>query len=486
MTLGELIGPQAGLPPSWSRLPITGLTADSRSVEPGFLFAALPGVKTNGTRFIAEAVQRGAAAILLGQGGAPALNGTPVVEDADPRRRLALIAARFFGTQPDTEVAVTGTNGKTSVASFVRQLWEQQGFKAASLGTVGVVSPSGTETLAHTTPDPVALHAILAKLAHDGVTHLALEASSHGLQQRRVDGVRFKAGAFTNISRDHLDYHPSFEDYFAQKLRLFSELLPPGSAAVVDVDSEAGLRVAAEAEARGLRVISVGCAGKTLRLVSATRDGFGQRLVVAHAGKSHAMRLPLVGDFQAANALVAVGLCLATGGSAQKVLPLLAGLRGARGRLDLVGTSPTGAPIFIDYAHTPDALAKALDALRPYAENRLLVVFGCGGDRDRGKRPEMGAVAQTKADVVFVTDDNPRSEEPSAIRRAILASAPSASEVADRGTAVARAVAHLRPGDVLLVAGKGHETGQIVGQTVIPYSDHDAVAAALLEGAANG
>jgi UDP-N-acetylmuramoyl-L-alanyl-D-glutamate--2,6-diaminopimelate ligase len=486
MTLGELIGPEAGLPLSWSRLPITGLTADSRSVKPGYLFAALPGVRTDGARFIAEAVRRGAAAILLGQGGAPALNGTPVVEDADPRRRLALIAARFFGAQPETEVAVTGTNGKTSVASFVRQLWEQQGFQAASLGTVGVVSPSGTETLAHTTPDPVALHAILAKLARDGVTHLALEASSHGLQQRRVDGVRFKAGAFTNISRDHLDYHPSFEDYFGQKLRLFSELLPRGSVAVVDVDSEAGMRVAAEAEARGLRVISVGRAGKTLRLVSATRDAFGQRLVVEQAGKSHAVRLPLVGDFQAANALVAVGLCLATGGSAQKVLPLLTGLRGARGRLDLAGTSPGGAPIFIDYAHTPDALAKALDALRPYVQNRLLVVFGCGGDRDRGKRPKMGAVAQAKADVVYVTDDNPRSEEPSAIRRAILASAPSASEVADRGTAVARAVAQLRPGDVLLVAGKGHETGQMVGQSVIPYSDHDAVAAALQEGAANG
>jgi UDP-N-acetylmuramoyl-L-alanyl-D-glutamate--2,6-diaminopimelate ligase len=348
MTLGELIGPESGLPPSWSRLSITGLTADSRAVNPGYLFAALPGVKTDGARFIAEAVQKGAAAILLGQGLASGLNGTPVVEDADPRHKLALIAARFFGAQPETEVAVTGTNGKTSVASFVHQLWEQQGFKAASLGTVGLVSPSGTQTLAHTTPDPIALHAILAKLANDGVTHLALEASSHGLQQRRVDGVRLAAGAFTNISRDHLDYHASFEDYFAQKLRLFSELLPRGSAAVVDVDSEAGTRVAAVAEARGLRVISVGRAGKTLRLVSATRDGFGQHLVIEHAGNSHAVRLPLVGDFQAANALVAAGLCLATGGSAGTVLPLLSDLRGARGRLDLAGTSASGAPIFID------------------------------------------------------------------------------------------------------------------------------------------
>jgi UDP-N-acetylmuramoyl-L-alanyl-D-glutamate--2,6-diaminopimelate ligase len=486
MTLGELIGPEAGLPPSWSRLPIAGLTADSRAVKPGYLFAALPGVNTNGARFIAEALERGAAAILLGKGDAPALNGTPVVEDADPRRRLALIAARFFGAQPETEVAVTGTNGKTSVASFVRQLWEQQGLRAASLGTVGVVSPSGTETLTHTTPDPVALHGILAKLARDGVTHLALEASSHGLQQRRIDGVRLQAGAFTNISRDHLDYHPTFEDYFAQKLRLFRELLPRGATAVVDVDSEAGKRVAAEAEARGLRVISVGRAGTSLRLLSATRDGFGQRLQIEHAGKRHAVLLPLVGDFQAANALVAAGLCLATGASADRVLPLLASLRGARGRLDLAGASKAGAPIFIDYAHTPDALAKALDALRPYVQGRLLVVFGCGGDRDKGKRPQMGAVAQVKADVVFVTDDNPRSEEPGDIRRAILAAAPSAIEIADRSTAVAHAIAELAQGDVLLIAGKGHETGQIVGKTVIPYSDHDAVAAALQGSHARG
>ncbi len=479
MTLGELIGPEPGLPPAWAKLPITGLTADSRAVQPGFLFAALPGVKTDGARFIAEAVQKGAAAILLGEGAAPELNGTPVVEDADPRRRLALIAARFFGTQPRVEIAVTGTNGKTSVAAFTRQLWEGQGLRAASLGTVGVVSPSGTETLAHTTPDPVALHAILARLARAGVTHLALEASSHGLQQRRIDGVELAAGAFTNISRDHLDYHASFEEYFAQKLRLFRELLPRGSVAVVDIDSEAGERVAAACTARGLRVISVGRGGKTLRLVSATRDGFAQRLEIEHGGKSFAVRLPLVGDFQAANALVAAGLCLATGGTAEEVLPLLAGLCGARGRLELAGTTKSGAPIFIDYAHTPDALAKALDALRPYVQGRLIMVFGCGGDRDQGKRPEMGAVAEAKADIAFVTDDNPRSEDPALIRRAILAAAPSALEVAGRGGAVARAIAGLREGDVLLIAGKGHETGQIVGNTVIPYSDHDAVAAAL-------
>jgi UDP-N-acetylmuramoyl-L-alanyl-D-glutamate--2,6-diaminopimelate ligase len=443
------------------------------------LFAALPGSRTDGARYIADALARGAAAILMPQGATHALNGTPVVEDADPRRRLALIAARFFGAQPEVAVAVTGTNGKTSVASFVRQLWEQMGFRAASLGTVGVVGPSGTQTLAHTTPDPIELHRILANLAKSGVTHLALEASSHGLEQRRVDGLRLAAGAFTNISRDHLDYHSSFEDYFNVKLRLFAELLPQGAGAVIDVDSKAGEQVAALAKSRGLSVMSVGRAGKALRLISAERDGFGQRLVVEHEGGSETFRLPLVGAFQASNALVAAGLCMATGASPTKLLPLLENLHGARGRLDLAGTTRTGAPIFIDYAHTPDALAKALDALRPYVRNRLLVVFGCGGDRDKGKRPQMGAVAVDRADIAIVTDDNPRSEEPEDIRREILAAASGAIEVPGRAIAVAEAIAGLKSGDILLIAGKGHETGQIIKGAVIPYSDHDAVDAAL-------
>jgi UDP-N-acetylmuramoyl-L-alanyl-D-glutamate--2,6-diaminopimelate ligase len=478
MTLGELIGLEAKLPAPWGEVQIKGLAADSRAVRPGYLFAALPGVKTDGARFIADALARGAAAILVPDGMAVSTD-TPVIADSDPRRRLALIAARFFALQPKTVVAVTGTNGTTSVASFVRQLWAGQGFFAASLGTVGVVSARGTEVLKHTTPDPIELHKILAGLAKEGVTHLALEASSHGLQQRRIDGVTLAAGAFTNISRDHLDYHASFEEYFIQKLRLFRELLPHGTAAVVDVDSEAGMRVAAEAEARGLTLISVGRTGKTLRLVAAERNGFGQTLAVAHDGKRHVLRLPLVGTFQASNALVAAGLSLATGSNAAAVLPLLSELRGARGRLDLAGTAGGGAPIFIDYAHTPDALAKALDALRPYVERRLVVVFGCGGDRDRGKRPEMGAVAAAKADRAIVTDDNPRSENPAAIRREILAAAPGAIEIGDRATAIAEAVSSLGKGDVLLVAGKGHETGQTIGTTVIPFSDHDVVAAAL-------
>lgn len=479
MTLGELIGPEAKLPAAWRDVPIAGLAVDSRQVEPGDLFAALPGVNTDGARFIADALQRGAAAILVPEDMTDIPADIPVIADADPRRRLALIAARFFGQQPKTQIAVTGTNGKTSVASFVRQLWTGLGFSAASLGTVGVMSPSGTRKLSHTTPDPIELHAILADLAKDGVTHLALEASSHGLQQRRIDGVTLAAGAFTNISRDHLDYHASFEDYFDQKLRLFRQLLPRGATAVVDADSEGAARVASVAKARGLELISVGRSGETLRLISSEMDGFAQILVIAHKGKRHTVRLPLVGGFQTSNALVAAGLCLATGANAGDVLPLLADLRGARGRLDLAGTAKDGAPIFIDYAHTPDALAKALDALRPYVGNRLLVVFGCGGDRDKGKRPEMGAAAVAKADLAIVTDDNPRSENAGQIRREILAAAPGATEIGDRGEAIAVAVAMLRQGDVLLVAGKGHETGQIVGTTMIPFSDHDAVSAAL-------
>jgi UDP-N-acetylmuramoyl-L-alanyl-D-glutamate--2,6-diaminopimelate ligase len=479
MTLGELMGPEAKLPQAWASVAIAGLAADSRQVRPGYLFAALPGVKTEGTRFIDDAVKRGAAAILVPEGAAKPSNTLPILEDREPRRRLALMAARFYGLQPETVAAVTGTNGKTSVASFVRQLWTGEGYRAASLGTVGIVGPRGTQTLKHTTPDPIELHAILADLAKDGVTHLAFEASSHGLQQRRVDGITLSAGAFTNISRDHLDYHESFEHYFAQKLRLFRELLPRGAGAVVDIDSEAGKKVAGEAKARGLRLCTVGRSGEALRLVSARPNGFAQDLVIEHDGTRYEVRLPLVGSFQASNALVAAGLVMATGGKAAAVLPMLARLRGAIGRLDLAGTSRNGAPIFIDYAHTPDALLKALEALRPYVENRLLVVFGCGGDRDKGKRPEMGRVAVETADIAIVTDDNPRGEDAAEIRRQVLAGAPGAREIGDRATAIAEAVALLDRGDVLLVAGKGHETGQTVGNIVIPFSDHEAVAAAL-------
>lgn len=483
MTLGELIGPEAKLSAAVAALPIADITADSREVKPGYLFAALSGVNTDGARFAADAVARGAVAVLAGD---EIDAGVPVLAVPDPRRTLALIAARFFGAQPETAVAVTGTNGKTSVAAFTRQLWTDAGHSAASLGTVGVVSPAGTKILRHTTPDPVELHRILAGLHEESVTHLALEASSHGLQQRRLDGVALKAGAFTNISRDHMDYHASFEDYFAQKLRLFTELLPPGATAVIDMDSAESPRVADAAKARGLDVLTVGRAGETLRLVSTEIEGFAQELKIEHAGKTHTVLLPLVGEFQASNALVAAGLAMATGASADEVVPRLAHLQGATGRLELAGTSHYGAPIFIDYAHTPDALAKALDSLRPYAAKRLFVVFGCGGDRDRGKRPQMGAAAAAKADVVIVTDDNPRSEDPAAIRDEILVAVPGGREIGDRALAISEAIRMLRAGDVLLVAGKGHETGQTVGTRVVPFSDHDAVAAALTRGAQLG
>ncbi|MCK4275694.1 MAG: UDP-N-acetylmuramoyl-L-alanyl-D-glutamate--2,6-diaminopimelate ligase, partial [Phycisphaerae bacterium] len=356
MTLNELIGPEAKLPASLAATPIKELAADSRQVAPGYLFAALPGVNADGTRFVADAVSRGAAAILVPEGVHPETSA-PVIADADPRRRLALIAARFFGAQPETAVTVTGTNGKTSVTSFVRQLWAARGFEAASLGTIGVVTPRGTKVLRHTTPEPIELQGLLAELAKGGVTHLALEASSHGLQQRRIDGVTLAAGAFTNISRDHLDYHATFEDYFTQKLRLFTTLLAPGAAAVIDMDGDGSVRVADVANAHGLDVMTVGRAGETLRLVSDDIDGFAQVLGIEHGGKRHDVRLPLVGSFQAANALVAAGLVMATGANAADVLSHLENLQGARGRLDLAGTAPAGAPIFVDYAHTPDALA---------------------------------------------------------------------------------------------------------------------------------
>ncbi len=376
-------------------------------------------------------------------------------------------------------MAVTGTNGKTSVASFVRQIWTSLGRDAASIGTVGVVTPKGTETLQHTTPDPVALHMILKRLAGEGIAHVALEASSHGLQQRRLDGVRFAAAGFTNLSRDHMDYHADAEDYFAQKLRLFTALLPEGAPAIVDADEAYADRVAEAAKARGLPVFSVGRNGTAITLLSAERDGFAQRLRLKYQDGIYDILLKLVGDFQTSNVLVAAALAIASGENAPRVLASLEGLKGARGRLDLAGETEAGAPIFVDYAHTPDALAKALAALRPYASGRLAVVFGCGGDRDRGKRPEMGTAAVAGADVVYVTDDNPRSEDPGDIRRAIMQAAPGATEIGGRAEAIATAIADLDKGDVLLVAGKGHETGQIVGAKVLPFSDHDAVGAAL-------
>jgi UDP-N-acetylmuramoyl-L-alanyl-D-glutamate--2,6-diaminopimelate ligase len=481
MKLREILPPDAALDPRHADRDVGGVTADSRAVKGGDVFVAIAGNKADGARFIAPALATGAVAIVAERKPDARLpEGVAFVRVANARRTLALAAAKFYPRQPKTIAAVTGTSGKTSVAAFTRQIWSALGFSAASIGTIGVVSPRGETYGSLTTPDPVALHRSLDALAGDGVTHLAIEASSHGLDQFRLDGLRIAAGGFTNITRDHLDYHQSFEAYFAAKLRLFEALLDRGSAAVIDVDHDHADAVLAAAKARGLSILSVGRSGTGIRLVEAKIDGFAQTLRLEHGGKSFQVRLPLVGEFQVENALVAAGLAIATGSDAAAVFAALENLKGAKGRLELVGSNH-GAPIFVDYAHKPDALAKALDALRPYVTGRLAVVFGAGGDRDRGKRPLMGAIAAEKADRVVVTDDNPRSEDAAAIRAAILAAAPGAAEIGDRREAIRSAIAELRRGDVLLIAGKGHETGQIIGDRIVPFSDHEAVAAALKE-----
>jgi UDP-N-acetylmuramoyl-L-alanyl-D-glutamate--2,6-diaminopimelate ligase len=482
MKLRDILPSDADVEAGTAEIDANGVSADSRTVHPGDIFVAIAGGRSDGLAFVKAAIGAGAIAVVAERrprGPAPA--GVTFVRVGNARRALALMAAKFFPRQPRTIAAVTGTSGKTSVAAFTRQIWTALGYRAASIGTVGIVSPRGETYGSLTTPDPVALHRSLDTLAAEGVSHLAIEASSHGLDQYRLDGLRIAAAAFTNITRDHLDYHPSFEAYFAAKLRLFESLVEPGGTAVINVDHAHGEATAAKA--RGLAIVSVGRTGTGLRLVESVVDGFAQIIRVEHAGRTFRVRLPLVGEFQVENALLAAGLAIATGGDPAAVFPALERLTGAKGRLELVGFS-RGAPIFIDYAHKPDALAKALEALRPAATGRLVVVFGAGGDRDRGKRPLMGAVAAEKADRVIVTDDNPRSEDPAAIRAAIMAAARGAGEIGDRRLAIRTAIAELRPGDVLLIAGKGHETGQIIGDRVVPFSDHEAAAAALKEHAA--
>ena len=475
--LAKLVGTDAPLPEAAGSLLIAGLTADSREVEPGFVFAALPGTKVDGAQYIGQAFARGASVVIANEGSYSGFG--LVIETSNPRQLFARMAARFFGKQPDLTVAVTGTNGKTSVAAFVRQIWLSMGFRAASIGTIGVVGPSGSEYLSHTTPDPVQLQRLLAKLADDHVEHLALEASSHGLAQYRLDGIRFAAAGFTNLSRDHLDYHATLDEYFAAKMRLFEELLPVGSPAIINADTPFSADVTTRCKSRGLKIFSVGKLGTELKLMGARKDGFGQQIELQGPQKSYSVYLPLVGDFQTSNALVAAGLVLATGGEEALVMHALESLQGAKGRLDLVGKSKTGASIFVDYAHTPDALENAITALRPYTDGKLVVVFGCGGDRDKGKRPQMGAIAARLADRIIVTDDNPRSEDARIIRAEILATCPGAQEIGDRAKAIRAGVDSLSAGDVLLVAGKGHEEGQTIGATVVPFSDHDAVLAAI-------
>jgi UDP-N-acetylmuramoyl-L-alanyl-D-glutamate--2,6-diaminopimelate ligase len=479
MKLSELLADSAAPDARLADVEVGGVTADSRAVGRGDVFVAVPGAKADGMQYAAQAAAAGAVAVVGEHAPASPLSA-PFVRVDNSRRALALAAARLYPRQPATIAAVTGTSGKTSVAAFTRQIWETLGRNAASVGTIGVVTARRETYGSLTTPDPVALHKTLDELAGEGVTHLAIEASSHGLDQHRLDGVRIAAGAFTNLSRDHLDYHPTVEAYLAAKLRLFEALVVDGGAAVIDADHEHSGRAIAAARSRGLKLLTVGREGDGVRLLDSAVEGFAQSLTVGHAGATYKVKLPLVGAFQVENALVSAGLVIATGGDAAAAFAALERLKGARGRLDLAGERD-GAPIFVDYAHKPDALEKALAALRPYAKGRLVVVFGCGGDRDAGKRPLMGAIAAQGADRVIVTDDNPRSEEPAAIRAAILKDAPGAIEIGDRREAIRTAIAELKPDDVLLIAGKGHETGQIVGGRTLPFSDHDEVAAALRE-----
>jgi len=485
LTGGLVLGPAAD-----PATPVRGLCVDSRDTRPGFLFAALKGGALDGADFVQYAARMGAVGAIASLDGAlraaATMDGLPltVFVDADPRRRLAQVAARFFGAQPRVVVAVTGTSGKSSVVSFTRQLWAAAGLAGASLGTVGAEGAGAgavTVRLGATTPEPITLHAALAQLAAGGATHVALEASSHGLAQRRVDGVDLAAGAFLNLGRDHMDYHADHADYAAAKLGLFDRVLPRGAAAVLSADAPESVWAARIARARGQRVLRVGAATDAdLRLLGADFHAEGQRLRYAWAGRGGAADLPLIGGFQGHNALMAAGLAIAAGADAAAILAALPRLTGVRGRMQHVATRDNGARVYVDYAHKPDALAAALAALRLHTPGRLVVAFGAGGDRDPGKRPLMGAAAAAGADLAIVTDDNPRGEDPAAIRAAVLAGAgPDAEEVGDRMEAILRGVDALGPDDRLLIAGKGHETGQIVAGDVLPFDDAEAAAAAV-------
>ncbi len=469
---------------------VTGLSVDSRLVEPGHLFAALPGSRIHGGEFIQFALRMGAGAILTDRQGAQfaqaELRGSEaaLIVAEDPRQTLAYAAALWFGLQPEVVVAVTGTNGKTSVATFARQLWMELGLKAANLGTTGVEG-AYIAPLAHTTPEPITLHRMLMDIAEAGVDHVAMEASSHGLAQRRLDGVTLAAAAFTNFSQDHLDYHASFEEYFNAKAGLFSRVLPDDGAAVINIDDPRGAAMVDIAMERGQDVLTIGRSpDANLRIRAQRYDATGQDLRFDWNGRPRQARLDLIGGFQAENVLAAAGLVISTGCDPVRTFDMLPHLRGVRGRMQLAATRENGASVFVDYSHTPDALKTALKAMRPHVLGRLVVVFGAGGDRDTTKRPLMGAAAAQYADVVFVTDDNPRSEDPGEIRAAVLAGAPDATEVGDRAEAILRGVDALGPGDALLIAGKGHETGQVIGDDIYPFDDAEqaSVAVAALDG----
>jgi UDP-N-acetylmuramoyl-L-alanyl-D-glutamate--2,6-diaminopimelate ligase len=465
-----------------AEIEIRGLSADSRRIEPGYLFAALPGARADGRAYIIDALKRGASAILapLDTELPPEIGRTPVILDDNPRRRLALMAARFYRKQPKTIAAVTGTSGKTSTAHFARQLWTLLGFRAGSLGTLGVVAPGHDNPGALTTPDPIELHRLLAELAQGGIDHLAMEASSHGLDQYRLEGVKLKAAAFTNLTHEHLDYHGTMARYFRAKARLFEQLLPANGTAVLNADSDQFEPLLAICKRRGIATIAFGKTGKDLTLLDRTLLPEGQRLVLDVFGRRAELMFPVAGGFQAYNALTALGLVIGSGADPVRATAELSRLSGVHGRIELVARHPSGATILVDYSHKPEALRTILNELRPLARNRLIVVFGCGGDRDRAKRPVMGQIASELADLVIVTDDNPRSEDPAAIRAEIMAGAPQAREIGDRALAIQTAVNELEAGDLLVIAGKGHETGQIVGSVTHPFDDAEVARDAAL------
>ncbi|WP_340315038.1 UDP-N-acetylmuramoyl-L-alanyl-D-glutamate--2,6-diaminopimelate ligase [Rhizorhabdus argentea] len=448
---------------------VTGFAIDHRKVAPGTVFGAFKGARFNGEDFIGQAIADGAVAVV----SAPdvSVEGVVHVSDAEPRRAFAALAARFFAPFPDTTVAVTGTNGKTSTVELTRQLWRMAGFHAASIGTLGVTTADEQVSTGLTTPDIVTFLSNMAGLRREGVTHAAFEASSHGLSQYRTEGLPVRAAAFTNLSRDHLDYHGTMEAYFAAKLRLFTEIVDTDGAAVIWADDPKSAEVMAAISARDIRLISVGAKGETIRLLGRTPTALGQTLRLEIGGTEREIKLPLIGAYQAANSLVAAGLVIATGGEIDLTLANLQRVAPVRGRLERAAITSTGAPVYVDYAHTPDGLEAAISALRPHARNRLITVFGAGGDRDTGKRPLMGEVAARLSDRAIVTDDNPRSEDPAKIRRDIMAGAPGAVEIGGRHEAIAAAIGEARDGDIVLIAGKGHEQGQIVGDRVLPFDD---------------
>ena len=469
--------------------PIAGISVDSRQVQPGTLFAAMPGSKVHGAEFIQYALRMGAVAVLTDAEGATlaadALAQAEValvVTDA-PREALSRAAALWYGAQPQTMIAVTGTNGKTSVSTFVRQIWIEMGLEAVNLGTTGVEG-AWTAPLAHTTPEPITLHRTLAEASANGITHAAMEASSHGLDQRRLDGVTLKAAGFTNFTQDHLDYHETFDAYFDAKAGLFSRVLPEDGTAVINIDDPKGVDMVAIARARGCEVITVGRDGGDLHLIGQRFDATGQDLRFSYRGKTYQKRLNLIGGFQADNVLLAAGLVIACGADPAHVFDTLPHLTTVRGRMQLAATRDNGGAVFVDYAHTPDAIATALQAMRPHVMGRLVAIVGAGGDRDRAKRPLMGQAAAAHADLVFVTDDNPRSEDPATIRAAVMEGAPEATEVGDRAEAILRGIDAIGTGDALLIAGKGHETGQTIGDDVLPFDDVEqaSVAVAALDG----